>query len=206
MKLASIVAVFGLGLPLGFGSAAALAEGNAENGQALSITCSACHGMDGNSNANPDWPSLAGQHPEYILRQLQYFKSGERQDPLMSPMVIPLSDQDMADLAAYFAAQQLVGLEADPDKVELGQRLYRGGDADAGIAACAACHGPGGKGNPMAQYPALKGQHAAYIEIQLKAYRSGVRQTDPNGMMRDVARTLSDEQIAAVASYVQGLR
>ncbi|AMN48226.1 cytochrome C [Steroidobacter denitrificans] len=206
MKLASIVAIFGLALPLGLGTAAALAEGNAENGQALSITCSACHGMDGNSIANPDWPSLAGQHPEYILRQLQHFKSGERQDPLMSPMVIPLSDQDMADLAAYFAAQKRVGLEADPDQVDLGQRLYRGGDADAGIAACAACHGPGGKGNPMALYPALQGQHAAYIEIQLKAYRSGARQTDPNRMMRDIASSLSDEQIAAVASYVQGLR
>jgi cytochrome c553 len=206
MKLASIVAVFGLGLPLSFGSAAALAEGNVENGQALSITCAACHGMDGNSSANPEWPSLAGQHAEYILRQLQYFKSGERQDPLMSPMVIPLSDQDMVDLAAYFAAQTPLGLEADPDKVALGQRLYRGGDAEAGIAACAACHGPAGKGNPTAQYPSLHGQHATYIEIQLKAYRADARQTDPNRMMRDVARTLSDEQIAAVASYVQGLR
>ena len=206
MKLASIVAVFGLGLPLGFGSAVTLAEGNAENGQALSITCAACHGVDGNSSVNPEWPSLAGQHAEYILRQLQSFKSGARQDPMMSPMVIPLTDQDMADLAAYYAAQAQAGLEADPDKVALGRRLYRGGDADAGIAACAACHGPGGKGNPMAQYPALHGQHAAYIEIQLKAYRSGTRQTDPNRMMRDVARTLSDEQIAAVASYVQGLR
>lgn len=205
MKFASIVAVFGLSLPLGFGGAAQ-AEGNAENGQALSITCAACHGMDGNSSINPDWPSLAGQHGEYILHQLQYFKSGERQDPMMSPMAAPLSDQDMADLAAYYAAQERTGLEADPDKVALGQQLYRGGDIEAGIAACAACHGPAGKGNPMAQYPALHGQHASYVEIQLKAYRAETRQTDPNRMMRDIARKLSDEQIAAVASYVQGLR
>jgi len=206
MKLASIVAVFGLGLPLGFGSVAALAEGNAQNGEALATPCVACHGVGGNSVINPQWPTIAGQHEEYIVRQLRAFKSGARQDPLMSAMASPLSDSDIDDLAAYYAAQTPTGLEADPSKVAAGQRLYRAGDEQTGIAACAACHGPSGKGNPMASYPAVHGQHSTYIEIQLKAYRAGTRQTDPNQMMRDVARNLSDEQIAAVASYIQGLR
>lgn len=186
-------------------SAPAFAEGSAEAGQAKAATCVACHGVDGNS-VNPEWPSIAGQHKSYIVKQLKAFKSGARQNPLMSPMATPLSDADIEDLAAYYSAQTANGLEADASKVSQGQRLYRGGDPVTGVAACAACHGPSGHGNPAAQYPSIRGQHSTYVAAQLKAYRSGTRQTDQNQMMRDVSHTMSDEQIAAVAAYVQGLR
>ena len=182
-----------------------LAEGSAEAGQAKSTTCIACHGVDGNS-VNPEWPSIAGQHPQYIIKQLKAFKSGARQNPLMTPMAMGLSDADVEDLAAYFATQTVNGLEADASKVSLGQRLYRGGDAEKGVAACASCHGPSGNGNPAALYPSIRGQHATYVEAQLKAYRSGSRQTDQNQMMRGVTQPMTDDQIAAVAAYVQGLR
>jgi cytochrome c553 len=181
------------------------AEGSADEGQSKATPCVACHGVDGNSS-NPVWPNLAGQHPQYIERQLDAFKKGERQDPLMSPMAAPLSEDDMADLAAYYSKQAPKGLEADAAKLSLGQRLYRGGDASKGVAACTACHGPNGAGNPTALYPAIRGQHAAYVAKQLRAYREGARQTDPNQMMRNVAHSMSDEQIDAVAAYVQGLR
>jgi cytochrome c553 len=186
-------------------SASAFAEGSAEAGQAKSATCVACHGVDGNS-VNPEWPSIAGQHSQYIVKQLKAFKSGARQNPLMSPMAAGLSDADMDDLAAYFSTQTANGLEADASKVSLGQRLYRGGDAEKGVAACGSCHGPTGQGNPTALYPSIRGQHATYVEAQLKAYRSGTRQTDQNQMMRGVVHSMSDEQIAAIAAYVQGLR
>jgi cytochrome c553 len=182
------------------------AEGSADDGQSKSTPCVACHGVNGNSS-NPVWPNLAGQHPQYIAKQLQAFKAGERQDPLMSPMAAPLSEDDMADLAAYYSKQTpSAQLEAEAAKVSQGQRLYRGGDASKGVAACTACHGPTGDGNPTALYPAIGGQHAAYVAKQLRAYREGARQTDPNQMMRNVAHSMSDEQIDAVAAYVQGLR
>ena len=185
----------------------ARSEGSVEKGQAKSATCAACHGPTGNS-ANGMWPNLAGQHPLYIARQLQAFKSGARTDPTMTAMAAPLSDEDIQDLAAYFGAQTLTGLEADPAKVRDGERLYRGGDQGTGVAACAACHGPSGHGNPAAGFPALRGQHSSYVVTQLKAYRSGTRKSDQaqNQMMRNIAAALSDAQIDAVASYVQGLR
>jgi len=179
--------------------------GSAEAGQAKTATCVACHGVDGNS-VNPEWPSIAGQHAEYIVKQLKAFKGGTRMNVLMSPMAAALTDQDMLDLAAYYAAQPRKGLEADAAKVALGQRLYRGGDRDTELAACIACHGPGGAGNPAALYPAIKGQHATYTAAQLKAYKRGERATDQNQMMRNVSAKLTDEQIDALASYVQGLR
>ena len=180
--------------------------GSAEKGQAKAAPCVACHGVNGNS-VNPEWPSLAGQHETYIKRQLAAFKSDQRQNPLMTPMAKPLSDEDIADLGAFFATQKSTGtLEAEPSKVSLGEKLFRAGDVQKGIAACAACHGPNGTGNPAAGYAQIKGQHATYTVAQLKAYRSGTRQTDPNQMMRTVAATLTDEQIDAVASYIQGLR
>jgi cytochrome c553 len=186
--------------------AAAPADGgSAEAGQAKSTTCVACHGIDGNS-VNPEWPNIAGQHASYILKQLQAFKSGARENPLMSPIALTLSEEDMADLAAFYSTQTRKGLEADPSKVELGQRIDRGGDAETNVPACSGCHGPRGTGNPAAEYPSIQGQHATYIAAQLRAYRSGQRQTDPNSMMRDVTRTMTDEQIDAVAAYVQGLR
>ena len=189
-------------------SAPVLGEGSAEAGQAKAAPCVACHGVNGNS-ANPEWPTLAGQSGPYIIAQLKAFKSGERQNPLMTPMAQPLSDADIADLATYFQAQTRTGLlEAEPSKVSAGQRLYRGGDPVAGIAACTACHGPSGKGIAAAGYPALQGQHATYVAAQLKAFRAGTRTTDQehNRMMRDVANRLTDAQIDAVAQYVQGLR
>lgn len=186
-------------------SAASPAEGSVEEGQAKSATCVACHGANGNS-PNPEWPNIAGQHETYIFKQLQAFKSGARQNPLMSPIAQTLSEDDMTDLAAFYSQQTATGLEAPADKVEQGQRLYRGGDAKSQIAACTGCHGPSGKGNPTALYPAIQGQHATYVAAQLRAYRAGTRQTDQNQIMRDVARTMSDAQIDAVAAYVQGLR
>ena len=186
-------------------SAASPAEGSAEEGQTKSATCVACHGPNGNS-PNPEWPTIAGQHGPYILKQLQAFKSGARQNPLMSPIAMTLSEDDMADLAAYYSTQTRTGLEADPGKVELGQRVYRGGDLQNNVAACSGCHGPRGQGNPTALYPSIQGQHATYVAAQLRAYRAGTRQTDQNQIMRDVTHTMSDDQIEAVAAYVQGLR
>jgi cytochrome c553 len=201
MKLSSMILLSALcGL-----AAQAWAEGSVEEGQTKATACTACHGDKGNS-VNPLWPTIAGQHTTYIIKQLKAFKSGTRTDPLMSPMAVGLSEDDIEDLAAFFAAQTPSGLEADPSKVSLGQRLYRGGDASSGIAACGACHGPGGDGNPAALYPAIKSQHATYTATQLRNYRAGTRRTDQNQMMRDIADTMSDEQIDAVASYVQGLR
>jgi cytochrome c553 len=207
MKVPSILMLGSfLGILAGIcASALSLAEGNVQEGQSKSTACVACHGATGTS-PNPEWPSLAGQHETYIKRQLQAFKSGARKNPLMTPMATGLSDDDMDDLAAFFAQQTPQGLEADSGKVALGQRLYRGGDPRLGTAACGACHGPGGDGNPAAGYPAIQGQHAVYTAAQLRAYRSGTRQTDPAQMMRNVASTLTDEQIDAVASYIQGLR
>ena len=141
-----------------------------------------------------------------IERQLQAFKAAERQNDLMSPMAMILSDEDMADLAAYFATQQPRGGETEPSKLNLGQRVYRAGNVANGVMACAGCHGPNGRGNPLAGYASIQGQHATYVANQLRAYKAGTRQTDPNQMMRNVAALLSDEEIDAVASYVQGLR
>jgi cytochrome c553 len=183
------------------------AEGNAEAGQARSATCAACHGVDGNS-VNPQWPNLAGQNSGYLVRQLKAFKAGERQNPLMSPQAMMLSDQDIEDLAAYFSSKVVQGGTADPELAPAGERLYRGGNLGANIAACASCHGPDGKGNGPAAYPALAGQHADYVVLQLKAYREGSRQTDApmNQMMRGVAARMTDNEMRAVASYIQGLR
>lgn len=183
------------------------ATGTVEAGQTKSTSCIACHGLNGNS-VNPVWPSLAGQHQQYIVKQLKAFKNDERVDPLMTPMAKTLSDADMEDIGAYFSAQSATGLEAEPSKVAEGQKLYRGGEPVNGVAACASCHGPAGAGNPTAKYPAIRSQHSAYVVTQLKAYRSGTRKTDQpqNHMMRDVAAKLSDAQIDAVAAYVQGLR
>jgi cytochrome c553 len=201
-KVSVIVPLFALSC---LGAGAALAAGSAEKGESKAPACVACHGAQGNS-ANPEWPVLAGQHEEYIHKQLQAFKSGARKNPLMTPMAMSLSDDDMADLGAYFSAQKPAGKETEAAKLQLGQRVYRSGDPKTGAPACASCHGPTGAGNPPAQYPALRGQYATYVAAQLRAYRAGTRQTDPNQMMRNVASSMSDEQIDAVASYVQGLR
>lgn len=180
------------------------AAGDAAAGKTKSAICMACHGADGNS-PNPIWPKLAGQHASYILTQLQHFKSGSRKNDLMSPMAAPLSDQDMADLAAYFSSQTQSAGTAAADKVAKGEKIYRAGNPNTRVAACMACHGPAGIGNAPASFPRISGQHAAYVEKALKDFRAGSRDNDPNMMMRGVAANMTDAEIMAVAQYVQGL-
>lgn len=184
-----------------------LVEGSAEAGKARSVTCAACHGADGNS-ANPAWPSLAGQNAPYIVKQLEAYKSGSRTDPLMTSQAMPLSEQEMRDLAVYFASQAPAPKAvASPESVNKGEALYQGGDAENSVAACLACHGPTGRGNPAAAYPMLKGQHATYTATQLRNYWSGQRKSDgPTRVMRDIAGRLNEDDIVAVASYIQGLQ
>jgi cytochrome c553 len=178
--------------------------------QIVTQVCAACHGADGNSAISAN-PSLAGQHPEYTLKQLLNFKSqdgkpAERGNAVMAGMVASLSADDMSNLAAYFAGQKPKSRAArDPELVKLGQAIYRGGILDKGVAACASCHSPNGAGI-QAQFPRLAGQHAEYTATQLKAFRGGERANDPNRMMRGVAVKLSDREISAVAEYIAGLR
>ncbi len=202
---AKFVAALGLVAVIGW-TGTAVAAGNKDAGQAKSALCMGCHGPEGNS-ANPEWPSLAGQHASYIVKQIKHFKAAERNNPLMMPMAMTLSDQDADDVAAYYASTtpHPTG-EAEPSKVRLGEKLYRGGKASAGVPACAGCHGPTGAGIPAAAYPRIGGQYAVYAAVQLRAYKSGARATDPNSMMRSVAGRLSEEEIDAVASYLQGMR
>lgn len=183
----------------------AVADGDAASGKAKAATCAACHGADGNS-VNPEWPKIAGQHAGYIALQLKAYKDGKRQNALMAPMAMGLSDADMADLAAYYSGQQMTQGMADPELVATGERVYRGGNPSRGVPACIACHGPAGEGNPLSDYPKLGGQHAVYTYAQLKAYGDQVRKSDKNQMMRNIADRMSDSDMRAVASYIQGLR
>jgi cytochrome c553 len=182
-------------------------DGSAEAGQSKATTCGACHGPDGNS-VTPEWPNLAGQHERYIVRQLEAYQNGERRDVSMQGFASMLSEQDMQDVAAYYATQSLAPRGADPDLVMLGQQIYRGGIPERGVAACIACHGPTGMGNPMAAYPRIGGQHSAYLLSTLQAYASGERRSDAdmNQMMRNVSELLFENEMRALASYVQGLR
>jgi len=184
-----------------------LAGGDAEAGQGKSAVCAACHGVDGNS-VIPNWPKIAGQHAPYLERQLKLIKSGARPVPEMAGIVTGLSDQDMADLAAYFSGQiSKTGLANEETRV-VGQRLYRAGNPKTDVPACLACHGPAGEGNPLAVFPALAGQHSAYTEKILKDFRSGTiwgEKNESNKIMADVALRLADDQIKAVSDYVQGL-
>lgn len=208
-RLPSLTALAGavLALPLVafLTSAPGRAAGSAEAGQAKSVVCAACHGPDGNS-LNPEWPTLAGQNETYIVRTLHAFKKGDRSNVLMSAQAMTLADQDVEDLAAYFASRPRQLKTADPDLVKTGERLYRGGNKESGIAACISCHGPDGSGNGPAAYPSIAGQHATYTASQLRAYRGGQRASDINQMMRNNSARLTDAEIDAVASYVQGLR
>jgi cytochrome c553 len=184
-----------------------LVEGSAEAGQSRSVTCAACHGPAGNS-VNPAWPSIAGQNAPYILKQLQAFKAGSRSDPLMTGQAMILSDQDMHDLAVYYSSQAPAPKTvAAAGTVNKGAAMYRGGDAENSVPACLACHGPTGRGNPAAAYPMLKGQYAIYTATQLRNYANGQRKSDgPTKVMRDVAARLDEDDIVAVASYIQGLK
>jgi cytochrome c553 len=192
-------------IPLFAAGPAPAATGDAAAGAQKAAVCGACHGMNGNS-VNPEWPNLAGQHESYIAAQLALFKQGVRNNVIMAPNAMLLGDQDMADLAAYFSQQPLQGLEADPSLYAAGGALYRSGDAARGLPACMACHGPAGKGNGPARYPALRSQHSLYTYGQLKAYASGERKAVGNDMMQVIAAKLSDEEMRALASYLQGLR
>ncbi len=182
----------------------ALVKGDPAAGQSKSVVCATCHGGTGNSPA-PEWPKLAGQHSQYLVKQLLDLKSGARKSPVMGPMAEPLAEADIADLATYYAGQQLDPGAADAGLVKIGERIYRAGNRDTGLPACMACHGPAGSGNPAAGFPVLRGQHAAYTAIQLRAYRSGERSNDRAAMMRQISARITDAEIEAVASYIQGL-
>lgn len=180
-----------------------LTQGDAGAGKSKSAQCAACHGPEGNS-PTPMYPKLAGQHAGYIVAQLKAYKSGERQNAIMQGMAAPLSEQDMMDVGAYYAAQEVEPGVADENLVDRGAKLYRGGDKEENIPACIACHGPSGKGIPSAGYPAIGGQHAQYTLAQLEYYASGKRQS-PNETMNAIARRLSQEDMEALSSFIEGL-
>jgi len=187
--------------------------GKAASGEAKAALCMACHGPNGNS-VNPEWPRLAGQSAVYLAEQLRLFRSGVRDNPIMKPLAASLSDQDINDLAVYYEAQTPTGLEADPSYWKSGEALYLSGDAARAVPACVACHGPVGRGNLAAGYPALRAQQSVYVVKQLNDYASGARYIGPNPaqasrngvMMLTLARRLTPEEIRDVASYVQGMR
>lgn len=171
--------------------------------QTVNNVCAACHAADGNSAISLN-PKLAGQHPEYLEKQLMEFKSGKRANAVMSGMAAGLSDAEMKELAAYFAAKPLALAKAKSNGVgSVGEKIYRAGNAATNVPACAACHSPNGAGLPK-QFPRLSGQHADYTLAQLKAFRSGERANAP--MMMAIAAKMSDAEMAAVADYIQGLR
>lgn len=188
----------------------AAAAGDAEAGAARAATCAACHGLDGNS-INPQWPSLAGQGEAYMVTQLHRFKSGERADAVMSPQAALLSEQDILDVAAYYAVQTpKIGVAQAGQKVlDRGQLIYRGGILERQVPACITCHGPSGAGNGPAEFPRLSGQHAVYVALQLKTFRENYEphksHARQNPMMSAIAAKLTDEEIEAVAQYVSGL-
>jgi cytochrome c553 len=194
-------------------NAASLVDGDAAAGKSKATTCSACHGAEGNS-VNPAWPNLAGQNAKYLVAQLKAFQPGEdgapalRKNPLMTSMALPLSDEDMRDLAVYFEGLPAAANSVANEKlISRAEALYRGGNNDKQVPACLACHGPTGRGNPAATYPALNGQRSVYTAKQLHDYASGARKSaNKTQMMRDIAGRLSDEDIEAIASYVQGLK
>ena len=190
------------------------AAGDAEAGKTKVAMCMGCHGEAGNSMIAM-FPKLAGQHPKYTAKQLQDIKSGKRAVPEMTAFVAGLNDQDMADIAAYYGQQTISVGTAKADLAAKGESVYRAGNHSKGLAACTGCHGPDGQGNNGANFPALAGQHADYIEKQLKAFRLGAEEPATQGartndgdtrIMRDIASRLSDLEIRAVASFIAGLR
>lgn len=183
--------------------------GDVAAGKAASAVCAACHGADGNS-ASDQFPRLAGQNAKYIYMQLTNYKSGERKNAIMAAQATNLTPQQMADLAAYFASKQGGVSLADPATVDAGAKLYRGGDSARGVVPCSGCHSPDGRGNALAAFPRLGGQHAAYVKAQLEAYRSagradltGAKREHP--IMQQVASRLSDEDIALLSNFISGL-
>ena len=186
---------------------------DAANGRQLATEkgCIACHGADGNSPAEI-WPKIAGQNAKYLARQLRAFRANDlvaggrvSSDVVMANSVKDLTDAQIADLAAYFASQQVNTGQADPALVDFGYQIYRGGDKNRNIPSCMGCHGPTGAGNPASGYPSLAGQWAAYTRAQLQNFKGETRRNDLNRMMRDIASRMYPEEIEAVASYIQGL-
>ena len=202
MKIKLLVAVFSLMLGV---STSAIAGGDAAAGEAKAAPCFGCHMPDGNSVVD-QFPKIAGQHEKYTVKQLSEFKSMKRKNDIMLGMAAALTDEDMADLGAYFASKAPTPAVADDSKVALGQDMYRGGNINSGVPACMGCHGPTGAGNPTAGYPSLGGHHAAYTIAQLNAFRTGARDNDPAGMMRNVVARMSNEEIEAVANYIATLK
>jgi len=195
----AVLAVLGMAL-----TPPVLAAGNAVAGKTKSAACAGCHAPDGNS-ANPLWPKLAGQDAHYLVKQLQDFKAGKRKDPMMAPFAGGLSEQDMADIAAYYASQKTSSgaAVADAATVKLGEHLYRGGNAKSGVSACMSCHGPSGHGIPP-RFPRVSGQHAAYAEKQMSAFKANQRSNDSEIMTR-IAFRMSEAEIKAVSQYMAGL-
>ena len=180
--------------------------GDAMAGKAKVATCAACHGSDGNST-NPEWPSIAGQHPEYIYQQLKLIQDGTRNAPLMVGQLNNKNDKDLKDMAAYFAKQEVTSGKAEVKTYNLGQRIYRGGNAETGVPACAACHGADGAGNPMSLYPSLNGQQKGYVVKALNDYAKGNREGNAQQkIMKEVAALMTDAEKEAVASYIRGLQ
>jgi cytochrome c553 len=201
---ARAVRVLGLGVAV-FAFATAALAGDVAAGKVKAAACAACHGADGNGGADPSWPKLAGQHENYLVAQLQAFKSGARKDPLMSPMAAPLSQKDIENLAAYYSSQEIrPGAAASEELAAKGERIYRGGNAKTGVSACMSCHGPSGHGIPP-RFPKVSGQTPAYTEKQLLAFKSSRRESDAEIMTR-IAFRMSEAEIKAVSEYMAGLR
>jgi cytochrome c553 len=189
----------------GFVQAGESATADPVAGQSKTVVCGACHGPDGNSLV-PIFPNLAGQGERYLLKQLREIKDGKRVVPEMTGLLVPLSDQDLADIAAYYAGQKVSAVAADPDLAARGEALFRGGKLGQGMPACIGCHSPRGAGIPSAGFPQLSGQHAAYIKKQLTAFREGERTNDGETLvMRTIASKLSNRDIEALAAFIQGL-
>lgn len=193
-------------LSLGMAGSVHAVQGDAEAGAGKVATCAACHGGDGNS-ALPNFPKLAGLGEKYLYKQLLDVKEGRRVIVEMTGILDPLSDQDLRDIAAFYDTQVPGMGVADADLAARGEEIYRGGNLATGLPACTGCHSPTGKGNDPAGYPRLAGQHAAYTAKQLTDFREGMRDNDGEGMiMRTIAGRLSNKDIEAVSSYIQGLR
>ena len=203
--LASLLLTMGVAGMANASESAGGIVGNAAAGQAKTAVCGACHGADGNSMA-PTFPKLAGLGERYLLKQMKDIKSGARVVVPMTGMLNNLSDQDLADIAAYFGSKKIAVGQADPKLVERGEALYRGGKLAEGMPACTGCHSPDGSGNAQAGFPALGGQHAGYVATQLTNFREGARTNDGDTMiMRSIAAKLSNKDIEAISSYIQGL-
>jgi len=205
MKFKFLIAAFSLAL-MAANSVAIAADIAAGEAMATALGCGGCHNPDGNS-VLPGNPKLAGQHEQYIVKQINDFKSMARPNPIMMGMAAAIaSDEDAQNIGAYFASQKSTNDAADESKVALGRDIYRGGNSATGVPACMGCHGPNGSGNPTAKYPTLAGQQVAYTITQLNAFRDGSRANDAGSMMRNVAAHMSNVEIEAVANYITSMK